>query len=76
MPLLSRFLTGGYKYADNGAGTMSGIASKEEEGMEPRLIDYELLVDGSGKRTVAFGWFAGGQRPDFSYTHYLSSQKN
>jgi len=27
----------------------------------PRLIDYELLTDDGGKRTVGFGWFAGGQ---------------
>jgi alpha-aminoadipic semialdehyde synthase len=27
----------------------------------PRLIDYELLTDDAGKRTVGFGWFAGGQ---------------
>ena len=26
----------------------------------PRLIDYELLTDEQGKRTVGFGWFAGG----------------
>lgn len=26
----------------------------------PRLIDYELLTDDAGKRTVGFGWFAGG----------------
>jgi alpha-aminoadipic semialdehyde synthase len=27
----------------------------------PRLIDYELLTDDTtGKRTVGFGWFAGG----------------
>ena len=26
----------------------------------PRLIDYELLMDDAGKRTVGFGWFAGG----------------
>lgn len=58
MPLLSRFLAGGHKYADHGAGI--AIASQEEEGLEPRLIDYELLVDESGRRTVAFGWFAGG----------------
>ncbi|KAF9790341.1 Saccharopine dehydrogenase-domain-containing protein [Thelephora terrestris] len=25
----------------------------------PRLIDYELLTDDAGKRTVGFGWFAG-----------------
>jgi alpha-aminoadipic semialdehyde synthase len=28
--------------------------------MLPRLIDYELLAE-NGKRSVAFGWFAGGQ---------------
>jgi alpha-aminoadipic semialdehyde synthase len=27
----------------------------------PRLIDYELLTEEGGKRTVGFGWFAGGQ---------------
>lgn len=27
----------------------------------PRLVDYELLTDDTtGKRTVGFGWFAGG----------------
>lgn len=26
----------------------------------PRLIDYELLTDDKGSRTVGFGWFAGG----------------
>lgn len=26
----------------------------------PRLIDYELLTE-AGKRTVGFGWFAGGE---------------
>lgn len=30
--------------------------------MRPRLIDYELLTNGpDGKRTVGFGWFAGGK---------------
>jgi alpha-aminoadipic semialdehyde synthase len=28
----------------------------------PRLIDYELLVGEDGKRTVGFGWFAGGKQ--------------
>lgn len=28
----------------------------------PRLIDYEHLTDVDGKRTVGFGWFAGGMR--------------
>lgn len=27
----------------------------------PRLIDYELLTGKDGKRTVGFGWFAGGE---------------
>ena len=27
----------------------------------PRLIDYELLTGEDGKRTVGFGWFAGGE---------------
>ena len=26
----------------------------------PRLIDFELLKNEKGKRTVGFGWFAGG----------------
>lgn len=28
----------------------------------PRLIDYELITGEDGKRTVAFGWYAGGKR--------------
>ncbi|KAF8321368.1 hypothetical protein DL93DRAFT_2130912 [Clavulina sp. PMI_390] len=30
-----------------------------ESPTSPRLIDYELLTGGNGKRTVAFGYFAG-----------------
>ncbi|PSR70716.1 hypothetical protein PHLCEN_2v13409 [Hermanssonia centrifuga] len=30
-----------------------------EQFLKPRLIDYELLKDREGKRTVGFGWFAG-----------------
>lgn len=26
-----------------------------------RLIDFELLTDEGGKRTVGFGWYAGGK---------------
>lgn len=59
MPLLSRFLSGGYKYAESTLGDNGPVATEEEEGLEARLIDYELLVDADGKRTVAFGWFAG-----------------
>lgn len=29
--------------------------------LSPRLIDYELLTDEDGRRTVGFGWFAGGE---------------
>jgi hypothetical protein len=32
----------------------------------PRLIDYELLTNEEGKRTVGFGWFAGGVPPFLS----------
>ena len=28
--------------------------------LSPRLIDYELLTDEDGRRTVGFGWYAGG----------------
>ncbi|KXN82807.1 Alpha-aminoadipic semialdehyde synthase, mitochondrial [Leucoagaricus sp. SymC.cos] len=36
-------------------------AARFEKTMElwPRLIDYELLTNDEGKRTVGFGWFAG-----------------
>ncbi|KAI0318332.1 Saccharopine dehydrogenase-domain-containing protein [Amylostereum chailletii] len=50
MSLLSRFLKGGDAYGGNSGGN---------SGLEARLIDYELLTDGNGKRTVAFGFFAG-----------------
>jgi len=41
---------------------LGGSAAEFEKTMElwPRLIDYELLADNQGKRTVGFGWFAGG----------------
>lgn len=55
VPLLSRFLAGGDKYADpqlTGDGSLLRL--------EARLIDYELLTGADGKRTVAFGWHAGG----------------
>src|SRR5258708_30309890 len=46
MPLLSRFLAGGYRYADphlTGDGSLPHL--------EARLIDYELLTGADGKRT-------------------------
>jgi alpha-aminoadipic semialdehyde synthase len=46
LPLLSCFLT--------------GDSHEDKKGLLPRLIDYELLTDNGGKRTVGFGWFAGG----------------
>jgi len=36
------------------------LGSHENPSLQPRLIDYELLVGENGKRTVGFGWFAGG----------------
>jgi len=45
MELLSRFLSS---------------RPQETPSLQPRLIDYELLVGDDGKRTVGFGWFAGG----------------
>lgn len=38
---------------------VSPSLSKDAEPIRPRLIDYELLTDEDGKRTVGFGWFAG-----------------
>lgn len=44
-------------------GILGSGAAEFEKTMElwPRLIDYELLTNEEGKRTVGFGWFAGGQ---------------
>jgi hypothetical protein len=55
MPLLSRFLAEGDYYADP---NLTG--EKPIPQLEARLIDYELLTGPDGKRTVAFGWHAGG----------------
>lgn len=52
MELLSKFVSGSHA----SGGTTTG-----EPTMLPRLIDYELLVGEDGKRTVGFGWFAGGE---------------
>ncbi|KAI0302611.1 Saccharopine dehydrogenase-domain-containing protein [Russula brevipes] len=54
MPLLSRFLSGGVRYADP---KLSGDESLPQ--LMARLVDYELLTGTDGKRTVAFGWHAG-----------------
>lgn len=49
MGLLSRFITGHDKNM------------KQVSDLIPRLVDYELLTETEGgKRTVGFGWFAGG----------------
>lgn len=36
-----------------------------DSGAKPpaRLIDFELLTSEDGKRTVGFGWYAGGVIP-------------
>ena len=49
MELLSTFLA-----SENPAAPEGGA-------LLPRLIDYELLTGSDGKRTVGFGWFAGGE---------------
>ena len=51
MELLSKFLA-----SENPAAPESGT-------LLPRLVDYELLTGADGKRTVGFGWFAGGECP-------------
>lgn len=51
LPLLSRFLHDPALHGDN-ADTSSSLAS---------LMDWELLTDDKGKRTVGFGWYAGGK---------------
>ena len=55
MPLLSRFLAGGHHFAHpklTGDNSLPQLAA--------RLVDYEFLTESNGKRTVAFGWHAGG----------------
>ena len=37
------------------------LSQDPQRDLPPRLIDYELLTGSDGKRTVAFGWFAGGE---------------
>lgn len=34
-------------------------AAPRPDPLKPTLIDYELLTDDNGKRTVGFGWYAG-----------------
>lgn len=55
MPLLSRFLVGGDHYADPKL-----LDDKYPPQLAARLVDYELLTGTDSKRTVAFGWHAGG----------------
>lgn len=41
-------------------GSLASASSMEGNlGLWPRLMDYELLTNEEGKRTVGFGWFAG-----------------
>lgn len=55
IPLLSRFLIGGDVYADPKLSDDKPLPQ-----LAARLIDHELLTGTDGKRTVAFGWHAGG----------------
>lgn len=41
---------------------LSRFLGSQENPSLPRLIDYELLAGEDGKRTVGFGWFAGGKQ--------------
>lgn len=52
MELLSKFVSGSHA---------RGATPMDEPALFPRLIDYELLAGEDGKRTVGFGWFAGGE---------------
>ena len=36
------------------------LSQDPQRDIPSRLVDYELLMGPDGKRTVAFGWFAGG----------------
>ena len=49
MELLGKFLA-----SENPAAPARGA-------LLPRLVDYELLTGPDGKRTVGFGWYAGGE---------------
>ena len=57
MELLSKFL--------NPSSTNTNESKPDPK--RPRLIDYELLTGGDGKRTVGFGWFAGGEYAQSTY---------
>lgn len=37
------------------------LSQDSQRNLPSRLIDYELLMTPDGRRTVAFGWFAGGE---------------
>ncbi|KAL0948067.1 hypothetical protein HGRIS_010691 [Hohenbuehelia grisea] len=49
-PLLERFLAPSQQHAK---------LSQYQPELAPRLVDYELLTEADGKRTVMFGWYAG-----------------
>lgn len=60
-PLLSRFLH----------GSDSRTATPDASHLLPSLIDWELLTDANGKRTVGFGWYAGGMLNLFAHSDNL-----
>ena len=53
-PLLSKFLEEDLINARNGSKPV-------DDHLLPTLVDWELLTDENGKRTVGFGWYAGGK---------------
>lgn len=60
------------QFASPSDGLIGSPAAEFEKTLElwPRLIDYELLTNDEGKRTVGFGWFAGGS---FKLPPYFAS---
>lgn len=54
IPLLSRFL-------DSQSYTSRLECTKAPSSLLPTLIDWELITDDNEKRTVGFGWYAGGK---------------
>lgn len=68
MPLLAQYVAPSSAAASAASG--SSIAGGAR--VYPRLIDYELITGDDGKRTVGFGWFAGGALAVLLSSFFLS----